>query len=156
MSQANYKVLSLVFRIIIVLLGIIAFVSMFNIQVAYSNGASGFSTFELVAPDAFLGIRPVVLPLIGYIVIALATVGSVAMMFVKDMLGGSKINKIIDICLGVAFVIAGVMVVLSVVWFGLINNFNDTVLPFAPIVACSCAGVAAILSIWVSFFENKL
>ena len=156
MDQANYKILSIVLRIITVVLGVVCFISMFNIQVAYSNGASGFSTFELVAPGSWLGIKPVVFPLIGYILLTLATVGSAAMIFVKDMLGGSRINKIIDICLGVAFVIGGVLVVLAVVWYGLINNFNDTILPAPPIVACSCAGVAAILSFVVSNYENKL
>ena len=156
MRQENYKILVLVLRILVGILGVVCFINMFQIQVGFSNEGLGYTTFELVAPDSSLGNTPVVFPLIGYILFIFATVGSIAMIFVKDMLGGSRINKIIDFALAGMFVVGAVLVVLSCVWFGLFNNGNDTVLASAPIVACSCGGVAAIISAFVSRYEDKL
>ena len=156
MKQDNYKILVLVLRILVGVLGIVCFINMFQVQVGFSNDGLGYTTFELVAPEASLGNTSVVFPLIGYVLFILATVGSIAMIFVKDMLGGSRINKIIDFALAGTFVVGAVLVVLSQVWFALFNNGNDTVLAVAPIVACSCAGVAAVLTIIVSTYEAKL
>ena len=156
MKQENYKILVLVLRILIAVLGIVCFISMFQTQVGFSNDGLGYSTFELVAPDASLNANPVVFPLIGYILIILSTLATGAMIFVKDMLGGSRVNKIIDLVLAGLFFGGAILVVLSTVWFSLFNNGNEVVLPAAPIVACVCGTLAAVVTILVSRYEEKL
>ena len=156
MKQENYKILVLVLRILICVLGIVCFINMFQTQVGFSNDGLGYSTFELVAPDASLNVNPVVFPLIGYILFILATLATLVMIFVKDMLGGSGINKIIDFVLAGLFFVGSILVVLACVWFTLFNNGNELVLPGAPIAACVCGVLAAALTVLVSRYEAKL
>lgn len=156
MSQRDYKILVLVLRIIVVILGFVAFIGMFNVQVAYTNGGGGFTTFELVNPDKALSAKPVVWPLIGYIVIILASVASFVMIFVKDMLGGSLVNRIIDCTLGALFLLGAALVVLSVVWYGIINNFNETACGAASIVTCVVGAIASACSFTICKFEEKI
>lgn len=154
MKQENYKIFVLVLRILVGVFGIVCFIAMFQNQVEYDNGGLGFNTFDLANPG--LGFKSVVFPLIGYILFIVAILANVAMIFVKDMLGGSKVNKMIDYVIAGFFLVGGLLVVLSRVWFGMFNNANSTVLAGSPIVACVFAALALATTVVISTKEEKI
>lgn len=154
MKQENYKIFVLVLRILVGVFGIVCFIAMFQNQVEYHNGGGGFTAFGLL--NTGLDSKPVILPLIGYVLFIIATLANVAMIFVKDMLGGSKVNKIIDYVIAGFFLIGGVLVVLSHVWFGMVINANETGLAGAPIVACVFAALALATTVVISTKEEKI
>lgn len=156
MKQQDFSLFNLILKGVAGLFGLIAFVTIFFDQAKMMS--FWFTSGEILGGTNNYNGTP--LPLIGYILICLATLGSIALIFTRKFIPDVKTVKLIDLALGCAFVVGGVLVVLTTCWMAAANPKLKDLLDYltlgsAPIVACVFASLAGIADLAVGLFIEE-
>lgn len=157
MNKEDYSLFVTIMRIAAGVLALIAFLLMFLHQLDVLNA---HLNIDVVAFGSN-GWKGNPLPFIGYILIGLAAIASVAMIFVKNMLGSAKVAKIVDFAVAGALVLGAILVILTRVWAGSANSVTDVwydgaKLRAAPIVAFILALLAGGLNVVNGLLEERI
>lgn len=157
MNKEDYSLFVTIMRIAAGVLALIAFLLMFLHQLDVLNAHLNIDVVAF-GSNAWKG-NP--LPFIGYILIGLAAIASVAMIFVKNMLGSAKVAKIVDFAVAGALVLGAILVILTRVWAGSANGVTDgwydgAKLSAAPIVAFILSLLAGGLNVVNGLLEERI
>ena len=139
---------------------IVTIIAMNLIQIAGKSGLN-YKLGEVLNPETPF-VNGTAVSLIGYILLILAALASVAMIFVNKFLGEKKMVKLVDYIIAGVFVVGAILVALTVVWYVAANDFpdmfvNQLSLPAGPIVAVVFAGIAACLNVVNGLFlEDRI
>lgn len=158
MNKQNYSLVVTIIRIIAGVFGLIAFALMFTHQLD-AIGGSHYAFNEIAfGTNLFGGVKSTPVPFIGYILIALGAVMSLAMIFLKNVLGNAKTCKLVDFIIAGLLIIGGVLVVMTEFWFWLPNQFEVDTLSISggPIAAVVFAALAGGLNIFAGIVEEKI
>ena len=150
MKQKNNSLIVIILRGVVGLFSVIAFFLMFLAQVQQFKNVY-FDIGEVTG--GVMGFNGSAFPLIGYILMLIGGLCSIAMIFVSKMIKEQKVRKIVNIAISCGLVLAGVLVVLTANWLAwaqsskISTNFTLCAAPITACVFAVCSGLVNVANI---------